>query len=98
MKKKIIIILAIIIGIILAFLIITKWWNKTSFDPLIEDNNNYKDLHFDEHYDYDNWKSELSEAEIKEATDNLWEKKMKAYEEGMKTIENNQNDKIEIKK
>ena len=80
MKKKIIIILAIIIGIILAFLIITKWWNKTSFDPLIEDNsNNYKDLHFDELYDYDNWKSKLSE-------------------EDMKTIENNQNDKIEIKK
>jgi len=91
MKKKIIIILAIIIGIILAFLIITKWWNKTSFDPLIEDNsNNYKDLHFDEHYDYDNWKSELSEAEIKEATDNLWDKQMKAYDEGMKTLENNQ--------
>ena len=91
MKKKIIIILAIIIGIILAFLIITKWWNKTSVDSLIEDNtNNYKDLHFDEHYDYDNWKSELSEEEIKEATDNLWDKQMKAYDEGMKTLENNQ--------
>lgn len=102
MKKKIIIALSILVGLVLAYFIITQWGkNKLPVNNMEYNPDSEIDLseQWDENVDLLNWYSPLSEEEISKAKENVWGKMLDDYEKSQDFLkEQESKQQIEAKK